>query len=38
MNTEFDWSNGGKAKTRAALLTALRQTAQVLRGWRAAGE
>jgi sugar phosphate isomerase/epimerase len=33
MHIEYDWSAGGKAQTRAALLQVLHKSAQVLRGW-----
>jgi sugar phosphate isomerase/epimerase len=33
LHIEFDWADGGKSKTRTALLTALRESAQVLRRW-----
>ena len=36
LHIEFDWSEGGKSKTRAALVKALRESAQVLRSWLAA--
>jgi L-ribulose-5-phosphate 3-epimerase len=35
MHLEYDWSAGGKARTRAALLQALRDSARVLRRWLA---
>jgi sugar phosphate isomerase/epimerase len=33
MHIEFDWTEAGKSKTRAALLKALRESGQVLRAW-----
>jgi sugar phosphate isomerase/epimerase len=33
LHIEFDWTNGGKAKTRAALLKALQDSVQMLRRW-----
>ncbi len=33
LHIEFDWSEGGKVRTRAALLKAVRDSAAVLRGW-----
>ena len=36
MHIEFDWTAGGKSKTRAALVKALQESAQALRGWLAA--
>jgi sugar phosphate isomerase/epimerase len=38
MHIEFDWADGGKSKTRAALLKALQESARVLRRWLAEGE
>jgi hypothetical protein len=38
MHIEFDWADGGKSKTRAALLKALQESARVLRSWLAEGE
>ena len=35
LHIEFDWTDGGKAKTRAALVKALQESAQVLRRWLA---
>jgi sugar phosphate isomerase/epimerase len=35
LHIEFDWSDRGKAKTRAALVKALQESAQVLRRWLA---
>ena len=37
LHIEFDWSDGGKAKTRAALVKALQDSAGVLRRWLSAG-
>jgi len=37
MHIEFDWSGGGKVKTRAALAKALQESAQVLRRWLSTG-
>jgi len=37
MHIEFDWADGGKAKTRAALAKALQESVQVLRRWLSAG-
>jgi sugar phosphate isomerase/epimerase len=37
MHIEFDWTDGGKAKMRAALAKALQQSGQVLRRWLATG-
>ena len=36
LHIEFDWSDGGKSKTRAALLEALQGSARVLRRWLSA--
>ncbi len=36
MHIEFDWNDGGKSKTRSALLGALQESARVLRRWLAA--
>jgi sugar phosphate isomerase/epimerase len=33
LHIEFDWTNGGKSKTRPALVKALQDSAQVLRRW-----
>jgi sugar phosphate isomerase/epimerase len=33
LHIEFDWTNGGKSKTRAALLQSLQESVQVLRRW-----
>jgi sugar phosphate isomerase/epimerase len=33
LHIEFDWTENGKAKTRKALVTTLRESAQVLRRW-----
>ena len=33
LHIEFDWTDGGKSKTRAALVKALQESAQVLRRW-----
>jgi len=38
LHIEFDWSEGGKSKTRPALLKALEESARVLRRWLAQGE
>jgi sugar phosphate isomerase/epimerase len=38
LHIEFDWHDGGKSKTRAALLKALQESARVLRRWLAEGE
>jgi len=35
MHLEFDWTDGGKSKTRPALVKAVRDSAQVLRRWLA---
>lgn len=35
LHIEFDWSDQGKAKTRAALVSALRQSGRMLRQWLA---
>jgi len=35
LHIEFDWTEGGKSKTRAALVKALRESAQWLRRWLA---
>ena len=35
LHIEFDWTDGGKAKTRAALVKALQESARVLRHWLA---
>ncbi|HOX56650.1 MAG TPA: sugar phosphate isomerase/epimerase family protein [Candidatus Paceibacterota bacterium] len=35
LHIEFDWSGGGKSRTRSALIKALRDSARVLRGWLA---
>ena len=35
LHIEFDWTDGGKAKTRAALVKALQDSARVLRHWLA---
>lgn len=35
MHVEFDWTEGGKSKTRAALVKALRESTRVLRQWLA---
>ncbi len=35
LHIEFNWSDGGKSKTRAALVKALRESADVLRRWLA---
>jgi len=35
LHIEFDWAGQGKAKTRAALVKALGESAQVLRQWLA---
>ena len=35
LHIEFDWSDGGKSKTREALVKALRESAEVLRRWLA---
>ena len=35
LHIEFDWTDGGKANTRAALVKALQESAQVLRRWLA---
>jgi sugar phosphate isomerase/epimerase len=37
LHIEFDWSDKGKAKTRAALAKALQESTQVLRRWLATG-
>ena len=37
LHIEFDWTDGGKAKTRAALLKALQESGEVLRRWLATG-
>jgi sugar phosphate isomerase/epimerase len=37
MHIEFDWTDGGKTKTRTALAKALQESAQVLRRWLATG-
>jgi sugar phosphate isomerase/epimerase len=37
MHIEFDWADGGKSKTRPALLKALQESAQALRRWLATG-
>ena len=36
LHIEFDWNDGGKSKTRSALLKALQESARVLRRWLAA--
>ena len=33
MHIEFDWTEGGKNKTREGLLGALKESATMLRGW-----
>ena len=33
LHIEFDWTEKGKARTREALVKALRESAQVLRSW-----
>jgi sugar phosphate isomerase/epimerase len=38
LHIEYDWSNAGKSKTRAALLKALQDSARMLRRWLATGE
>ena len=35
LHIEFDWTNGGKSKTRPALVKALQESARVLRRWLA---
>ncbi len=35
LHIEFDWSDGGKSRTRPALLKAVQESARVLRGWLA---
>jgi sugar phosphate isomerase/epimerase len=35
MHIEFDWTDGGKSKTRAALVKVLRESTQLLRQWLA---
>ncbi len=35
MHIEFDWTDGGKSKTRPALVKALQDSSRVLRGWLA---
>jgi hypothetical protein len=37
LHIEFDWSDKGRSKTRAALLQALQESTQVLRRWLATG-
>ena len=37
LHIEFDWSDKGKTKTRAALAQALQESGQVLRRWLATG-
>jgi L-ribulose-5-phosphate 3-epimerase len=37
LHIEFDWTDGGKSKTRPALVKALQESAQVLRRWLTAG-
>jgi sugar phosphate isomerase/epimerase len=37
LHIEFDWANGGKSKTRPALLKALQDSSRVLRRWLASG-
>ena len=37
MHLEFDWTDGGKSKTRPALVKAVRDSAQVLRRWLGSG-
>jgi len=37
LHIEYDWTENGKAKNRAALLKALRDSSQVLRQWLSAG-
>jgi L-ribulose-5-phosphate 3-epimerase len=37
MHIEFDWTDGGKTKTRTALAKALQESVQVLRRWLATG-
>jgi L-ribulose-5-phosphate 3-epimerase len=36
MHIEYDWTNGGKERTRPALLKALRESLGVVKGWLAA--
>jgi L-ribulose-5-phosphate 3-epimerase len=38
LHIEFDWTDGGKSKTRAALVKALQDSSRVLRRWLSAGE
>ena len=38
LHIEFDWTDGGKSKTRAALVKALRESTRVLRRWLSAPE
>jgi sugar phosphate isomerase/epimerase len=37
LHIEFDWTDGGKAKTRAALVKAMQDSSRVLRRWLSAG-
>jgi sugar phosphate isomerase/epimerase len=37
LHIEFDWTDGGKSKTRAALVKALQDSSRVLRRWLSAG-
>jgi sugar phosphate isomerase/epimerase len=37
LHIEFDWTDGGKSKTRAALVKTLQNSARVLRRWLASG-
>ena len=37
LHIEFDWADGGKSKTRPALLKALQESGQVLRRWLSTG-